>query len=200
MIFKPRGKSNKNCGKDAAKDNKNKKKKSKMEKAAEDPRINSDEREAERDIMTSRGEKTNGTNAEEAAAGDDGRKSGEREEQHCDEAKTDGEIEISKDDAEKPAGGGGAIGEKEEGNDREEERKAAALVENGETTATATVATVETQNETKEKEEQEKEEKKEGGGVANMVVENGIGTDEEDEVESLKVVAVKKQHPEEALE
>lgn len=169
-----------------------------MEKAAEDPRIHSDE--AERDVMTSRGEKADATNAEEAAA--DGRKSEEKEEQHCDEAKMDGEIEISKDDAEKTAGEGGANGHNEEGNDREEETKAAAPVENGETTATATVATVETQNETKEKEEQEEGEEgeKEEGGVAKMVVENGIGTDEEDEVESVKVAAVTKQHPEEALE
>lgn len=141
--------------------------------------------------MTSRGEKTDDTNAEEAAA--IGRKSEEKEEQHCDEAKMDGEIEISKDDAEKTAGGGGATAAKEEESDKEE-KKAAVPVENGETTAT--VATVETQNETKEKEEEEEEE----GGVAKMVVENGFGTDEEDEVESLKVVAMKNQHPEEALE
>lgn len=194
MIFKPRGKSTKNCSRDAAKGSKNKKKRSKVEKAAEDPRIPSDEREAEQDTVTSRGEKADATSAVEEAAAEDDRKSEEKEEQHGDDTTMDGETEISKDDAEKTAGGGGATADGEEGSDTEGEK----IVENGETSAAATVATVKTQSETKENEEEEEE--KEEGGVAKTVVENGIGTDEEDEVESLEVVAMKKQQPEEVLE
>lgn len=192
LIFKPRGKSNKNCSKDPAKGNKNKKKRSKEEKAVEDPRIHSDEREDERDITASRGGKTDATVAEQAAADDT--KSEEKKEPHRDEAKMDDEGAISRDDAEMRKGGGGAIADKEEENDREEDKQAVPLVENGDTSAT--VATEETQSKTKEKEGEEQEQ----GGVANMVVENGIGTDEEDEVETHEVVAMKKQQPDEALE
>lgn len=192
LIFKPRGKSNKSCSKDPEKGNKNKKKRSKVEKAAEDPRIDGGEKEAERDQKTSQGEKTNAADAEEAAEADGGKSEG-KEEQHSDEAKMDGGVEISRDDAEETAGGGGATADQEEEKDREEEKEAAPLAEDGEASATETVATVESQNKTKEEEEEE-------GGVAQMVVENGIGTDDEDEAESPKVVAKKKQRPEETLE
>lgn len=220
MIFKPRGKSAKNCVKDTAKNKK--KKRAKAEKGVEDSRIVGDRERAERDENKSRDEKMNATNAEAAGDGGVSKEEGER----CgDDRKIDDGIEIRiETTVERKGEGGERSADKgaENGTEEEEEEEVAAEgegskengepAENGEAHGvTETVATVEAQSETKEEGEED------GVGEAAAVVENGIGTDEEtdkdgedaikDEPEgSAKVVAKEtvaesqNQNPDETLE
>ncbi|TKS82542.1 Raftlin Raft-linking protein [Collichthys lucidus] len=176
LIFKPRSKSNKNCIKDTAKN-----KKKKKTKDVEDPKILDDREKVEREEDRSRDEGVNKTDVE-AARESETSKDGEvsREEG----GKNDDGIEISVETVEKRDGGaemkdkGAKNGKDEAGEEKiapegEGSKVNGEPLENGEVReVTEIVATVETQSMTKEKLEQ---------GVAEVVTENGVETDEEKE-------------------
>ncbi|XP_041843356.1 raftlin-like [Melanotaenia boesemani] len=180
LIFKPRNKSNKNSIKDPSK---NKKKKTKTEKDAEDPKILQDSEKIEKEDNKNEADRVNAA-AEEAA--NDNEK--ERETKFEDEGQTDDGMEISiESDIKKD--GAAEMENKEAENTTEEEEKEK-LTPDGEGSkeneeplgngdakeVSETVATVETQSETKEKELE-----------GESVMENGIETDEEkDEGEEIK--------------
>lgn len=163
LIFKPRSKSNKNCIKDAK--NK-KKKKTKVEKETEDPKPLDDREKVEKEEDKSRDEKAN------TAEGETARESETMTERE-DRKNDDGiEISITKKD------GGASTGHKEAENGTEEEAlDGEGSKVNGEPSENSefkevmkTVATVESK--TKEKED-------EGRAEVEVVIENGVETDEE---------------------
>lgn len=161
MIFKPRNKSNKNCIKETAKNNK--KKKTKNEKDAEDPKI-FDDIEAEK----VESKKVNATNVEAARESDI----------HCGEG--DDQVELNINTVEKKDGAA-EITENRPDNGSEEQEKIAqdeaGLKEKGALEncmvqeVMEIIATVETQSKTKEIED---------GGATEVEagVKNGIETDE----------------------
>ncbi|TDH11375.1 hypothetical protein EPR50_G00060240 [Perca flavescens] len=177
LIFKPRSKSNKNCIKDTAKNKK--KKKTKTEKDAEDPKILDDRETVEKEEEEkSKDEKGNATDVEAARESE----TSKEREMRCEENRMiDDGIEISIETVEKKDGGaeredkGAESRTEEEGEekitlDEEGTKENGEPFENGEVQeATEIVVTVETQSETKEKDE----------GVAEVVIENGVETDEE---------------------
>ncbi|KAI4810505.1 hypothetical protein KUCAC02_013445, partial [Chaenocephalus aceratus] len=173
LIFKPRSKSNKNCIKETAK--KKKKKKTKTEKDAEDPKILDDKENVEKEENNSREEAVNAIDVEAARESETSK---EREVRSEADKIIDG-IEISIETFEKKDGG--AETEDKEGQNVTEEEKIAldgeGSNEKGEPLekrevqeVTEIVATVETQSETKEKVDE---------SVAEVVIENGVETDEE---------------------
>ncbi|KAM7382986.1 hypothetical protein PAMP_002676 [Pampus punctatissimus] len=180
LIFKPRSKSNKNCIKDTAKNKK--KKKTKMEKDAEDPKILDEREKVEKDEDKSGDERVN---AAEAAR--ESEISKQREASCGEDRKIDDGIEISIETVEKKDGGAetkdkgvenSTEGEREEEKialDQEGSKENGKPLENGEVQELReTVAIVETESETKDKED-------EGLAEAEVVVENGVETDEEKE-------------------
>lgn len=176
MIFKPRSKSNKNCIKDTAKN-----KKKKKTKDVEDPKILDDREKVEREEDRSRDEGVNKTDVEAARESETSKDRGVSRQE---DRKNDDGIEISVETVEKRAGGaemkdkGAKNGKDEEGEEKiapegEGSKVNGEPLENGEVReVTEIVATVETQSMTKEKLEQ---------GVAEVVTENGVETDEEKE-------------------
>ncbi|XP_041649221.1 raftlin-like [Cheilinus undulatus] len=189
LIFKPRGKSNKNCIKESAKNKK--KKKSKSEKEAEDPKIQDDREKVEKEEEKSRDERANATDEEPARESETSK---EREVRCEEERKTEDGIEISIETVEKRDGGAdtkdqGAENSKEDNGeekialDGEGSIENGELVENGEGLEVSDIAaTAETKNDTKEKEE-------EGVAEVEAVIENGVETDEEkdkDEEDAIK--------------
>ncbi|XP_019134656.2 raftlin [Larimichthys crocea] len=176
LIFKPRSKSNKNCIKDTAKN-----KKKKKTKDVEDPKILDDREKVEREEDRSRDEGVNKTDVEAARESETSKDRGVSREE---DRKNDDGIEISVETVEKRAGGaemkdkGAKNGKDEEGEEKiapegEGSKVNGEPLENGEVQeVTEIVATVETQSMTKEKLEQ---------GVAEVVTENGVETDEEKE-------------------
>ncbi|XP_029307645.1 raftlin [Cottoperca gobio] len=186
LIFKPRSKSNKNCIKDTAKNKK--KKKTKTEKDAEDPKILDERENVEKDENKSRDERVNATDAEAARESETSKERGVSGEE---DKMTDDGIKISIETVEKKDGGAetedkrAETSTEEEGKekialDEEESKEKGEPLENGEVQeVTEIVATVETQSETKEKEDE---------GVAEVVIENGVETDEEkDEGEEIAI-------------
>nr|XP_040021356.1 raftlin-like isoform X1 [Gasterosteus aculeatus aculeatus]XP_040021357.1 raftlin-like isoform X1 [Gasterosteus aculeatus aculeatus] len=180
LIFKPRGKSNKNCVKDSAK-NKNKKKKAKTDGDAEDPKITDRSEKVERDEEKSKEEGVNATDREASK---------ERQLRSEEDGMMNAGIEISiekKDGGAETENKGAETGTAEEG----EEKAAVEEVgtkENGDPPETEEVqevteitATVETRSDTKEEEEGG------GEGAAEAVMENGVKTDEEDEGEEVAI-------------
>ncbi|XP_071325689.1 raftlin isoform X2 [Trachinotus anak] len=177
LIFKPRGKSNKNCVKDTAKNKK--KKKTKTEKDAEDPKILDDREKVEKEEDKSSDERVNATDIEAARESETPK---ERESKCEEDRKIDDGIEISIETVEENDGGaetkdkGAENGTEEEENvtlDGEESKEIREPIEKREVQEVAeTVATVETENKTKEQEDK---------GVAEVeaVIENGVETDEE---------------------
>ncbi|CAB1438955.1 unnamed protein product, partial [Pleuronectes platessa] len=183
LIFKPRSKSNKNCIKDTAKNKK--KKKTKGEKDAEDPKIIDDGEKAEREEEKSREE---GEEGEDPAYGDEVRESGtlEERESRCEEdGKIDDGIEINVETVElkdggtetKDKGAGNVSGE--EGEEEKITLNGEGSEENGEPLEkrdvreeAETVATVETEKETKEHEDT-------GAAEVEAVMENGVEADGE---------------------
>ncbi|XP_031135231.1 raftlin-like [Sander lucioperca] len=176
LIFKPRSKSNKNCIKDTAKNKK--KKKTKIEKDAEDPKILDDRETVEKEEEKSKDEKGNATDVEAARESE----TLKEREMRCEKNRMiDDGIEISIETVEKKDGGaetedkGAENCTEEEGEekitlDEEGSKENGEPLENGEVQeATEIVATVETQSETKEEDE----------GVAEVVIENGVETDED---------------------
>lgn len=176
MIFKPRNKSNKNCIKETAKNNK--KKKTKYEKDAEDPKIFDD---IEPEKVESK--KVNATSVEAARESDI----------HCGEGNDEVELNINTVEQED---GAAEITENRPDNGSEEEQEKIAQDEAGLKEKGALencmvqevmeiVATVETQSKTKEIED---------GGATEVeaVVTNGIKKDEEkdkDEEDMIKLKA-----------
>ncbi|XP_068426307.1 raftlin [Clinocottus analis] len=174
LIFKPRSKSNKNCIKDTAKNKK--KKKTKTEKDADDPKILDDTERIEREEDQSWEKRVNATDIDGARESEPSK---EREVRCEEDRMIDDGIEISIEEKDR-----GAVTEEkgaENGTEGEREEKivpeGAGSKENGEPfenggvqEVTEIVATVETQSETKEKE---------GECVAEVVIENGVETDEE---------------------
>ncbi|XP_040900416.1 raftlin-like isoform X2 [Toxotes jaculatrix] len=198
LIFKPRSKSNKNCIKDTAKNKK--KKKTKAEKDAEDPKMLDDREKAEKEEDKSRDERLNTTDAEAVRESEPLK---ERESRCEEDRKIDDGIEISIETVEKKDGGAetkdkGAGNGTEEGGGEEEEkitldgevsRENGEPLENREAQEVAeAVATVKTENETKEKE---------GEGVAEVeaVIENGVETDEEKDEGKENVLKHKTEEP-----
>lgn len=175
LIFKPRSKSNKNCIKDTAKNKK--KKKTKIEKDVEDPKILDDREKVEKEEHKRRDEKMNATNVEAARESEISK---ERDERCGEDRKIDDGIEISVETVEKKGEGAeardkgaengtGEGGEEKIALDGEGSKENGEPLENDEVQeVTGIVATVETK---------EKEDK----GVAEVeaVIENGIETDEE---------------------
>lgn len=186
LIFKPRSKSNKNCIKDTAKNKK--KKKTKTEKDAEDPKILDDRDKAEREEDRSGDERVNATDAEGERESETSREG----EARCEgDRKIDDGIKISVETAEEKDGGAETKDEKEE----EEEEKIDGSKENGEPLrkgevheVTKIVATVETQSETKEKEDG-------GGAEVEAVIENGVETDEEKDEGEESAINCKTEEP-----
>lgn len=179
LIFKPRSKSNKNCIKDTAKNKK--KKKTKTEKDAEDPKILDDREKVEKEEDKSREERAKATDVEAARESETSK---EREVRCEEDRKIDDGIEISIETVEKKDGGaetkdkGAENGAEEEGEEKialdgEGSKEDGEPLENGKVQeVTEIVATVETQSETKEKED-------EGVAEVEAVIENGVETDEE---------------------
>ncbi|KAM6994451.1 raftlin [Tautogolabrus adspersus] len=179
LIFKPRGKSNKNCMKESAKNKK--KKKSKIEKEVEDSNINNDREKVEKEEEKSRDERAGATDEEAARESETSK---DREVRCEEERKIEEGIEISIETVEKKDGGADAKdkeAEKSKEEDGEEKialegegsKENGELVENGEVLEVSEIAaTVETQSETKDKEE-------EGEAEVEAVIENGVETDEE---------------------
>ncbi|XP_035463703.1 raftlin-like isoform X1 [Scophthalmus maximus] len=174
LIFKPRSKSNKNCIKDTAKNKR--KKKTKSEKEAEDPKILDDREKFEKEEDKSREDRENAV-----------RESGtvkERESRCEEDGKIDDGVEISIETVEQKEGGtetedkgagSGAEGEEdvEVTLDGEGSKENGEPLENREVQEVAeSVATVGAENETKEKEEK-------GGAEVEAVIENGVAADEE---------------------
>lgn len=182
LIFKPRGKSNKSCIKDTAKNKR--KKKTKIEKDTEDPKILDEREKVEKEEDKSRDERVNTSEVEAARESETSK---EREASCEEDRKIDDGIEISietveKKDVEAETKDKGAVNDtKEEGEeekialDQEGSKENGEPLENGAVQeVTETVVIVETESETKDKED---------GGVAEAeaVVENGVETDEEKE-------------------
>ncbi|XP_056236870.1 raftlin-like [Seriola aureovittata] len=174
LIFKPRGKSNKNCIKDTAKNKK--KKKTKTEKDAEDPKILDDREKVEREEDKSR------VNAKDEEAARESETPLERESRCEEDRNVDDGIEISIETVEEKDGGEETKGA-ENGTEEEEEEAEEKIMdgegskENGEPLENVrevaeTVATVETENKTKEKED-------ESVAEVEAVIENGVETDKE---------------------
>lgn len=179
LIFKPRGKSNKNCIKETAKNKK--KKKTKGEKDAEDLKILDDREKVEREEDKGRDERVKATDVEAARESETSK---DREARCEEDRKIDDGIEIGVETVEKTDGAaetkdkGAGNGTEEEGKDEiapdgEGSKENGEPSESGEVReVTEIIATVETQSETKEKED-------EGVAGAEAVIENGVETDEE---------------------
>ncbi|KAM7421479.1 hypothetical protein PAMA_015560 [Pampus argenteus] len=190
LIFKPRSKSNKNCIKDPAKNKK--KKKTKLEKDAEDPKILDEREKVEKDEDKSGDERVN---AAEAAR--ESEISEQREASCGEDRKIDDGIEISIETV-----GGAETKDKgvEDSTEGEGEEEKIALdqegskengkpLENGEVQEVReTVAIVETESETKDKED-------EGLAEAEAVIENGVETDEEKEEGEENVIKCPTEEP-----
>ncbi|KAM8868905.1 raftlin [Spinachia spinachia] len=162
LIFKPRGKSNKNCVKDTAKNKK--KKKAKTDSDAEDPKMTDRRDKAERDEERSKDGSVDATDRETS-----------KESQPRSEPTIDAGIEISVEKKDEGAetedkGAEGAAVEEEAPGGNRDPSQAEEVQE-----ATEIAAAVETRGETK------------GGGdegAAQVVMENGVETDaQEDEGE-----------------
>ncbi|XP_034384533.1 raftlin-like [Cyclopterus lumpus] len=172
LIFKPRSKSNKNCIKDAAKN----KRKKKTEKDADEPKIVDDRERIEREEDQRRDKRVNATDVEAARESETSK---EREVRCEEDRMIDDGIEISieeKDRGAETKDKGAENGTAGEGEDKMAPEGAGSK-ENGEPfgnvevrEVTEIVATVETRSETKEDGD---------GGVAEVVMENGVETDEE---------------------
>ncbi|XP_063735547.1 raftlin-like isoform X2 [Eleginops maclovinus] len=176
LIFKPRSKSNKNCIKETAKNKK--KKKTKTEKDAEDPKILDNTENVEKEEQSSREETENAADVEAARESETSK---EREVRIEEDEMIDG-IEISIETFENKAGG--AETEDKDGQNITEEEGEEKIALDGEGSnekgepleereiheVTESVATVETKSETKEKVD---------ASVAEVVIENGVETDEE---------------------
>ncbi|XP_074539890.1 raftlin [Halichoeres trimaculatus] len=188
LIFKPRGKSNKNCIKETAKNKK--KKKSKAEREAEDPKIHDDREKVEKEDAESKDERAN---AADEKAGRESQTSKEREERCEEEGQIKDGIEISVETSGKKDGGAdtgkdkGAEDEGEEAPDGEGSKENGEPVENGEVLEVSEVV-VETKSETKEKED-------EGVAEVEVVIENGVETDEEKDKDEESVVRNKTEEP-----
>ncbi|XP_018555487.1 raftlin isoform X2 [Lates calcarifer] len=187
LIFKPRSKSNKSCIKDTAKNKK--KKKTKMEKDAEDPKILDDREKVEKEEDKSRDERANTTDVEAVRESE----TLEERESRCEEdRKINDGIEISIETVKKEDGGAetkdkGAENGSEEGGEEEKITLDGEPLENGEIQEVVeTVATVETENKTKEKEDK---------GVAEVVIENGVETDEEKDEGEESAIKCKTEEP-----
>ncbi|XP_062421536.1 raftlin [Pungitius pungitius] len=163
LIFKPRGKSNKNCVKDTAKNKKKKKKKAKADSEAEDPKATDRREKAEREEEKSKDETPNAADRETSR----GRRPGSEE---------DGTIEISIEKKD----GGAETEDKGAGSGAAEE---AGTKGSGDPSGAEEVqgAAAETPSEAKEDGD--------GGGVAEAAMENGVGTDQEEEEEGEEVVS-----------
>uniref|UniRef100_UPI0037E76615 raftlin n=1 Tax=Semicossyphus pulcher TaxID=241346 RepID=UPI0037E76615 len=195
LIFKPRGKSNKNCIKETGKNKK--KKKSKNDKEAEEPKIHDDREKAEKEEERGGDERANATDVEAATESETSK---EREVRCEDEGKIDDGIEISIETVEKKDGGaeskdkGAENGTEEEGEEKialdgEGSKENGEPRENGEVLEMSEiVATVETQRETKEKEE-------EGVAEVEVVIENGVETDEEKDKDEEDAIKHKAEEP-----
>ncbi|XP_070691244.1 raftlin isoform X2 [Pempheris klunzingeri] len=178
LIFKPRSKSNNSCIKETTKNKK--KKKTKSEKDAEDPKILDDREKVEKEEGKSKDERVNATDVEARES----ETSKEREVKCEEDRKIDDGVEISIETVEKKDGGAEAKDKGADNDPEEEVEEKIALdgggskengepLENGEVQEVMEiVATVETQSETKEKEDKDVAEVK-------AVVENGVETDEE---------------------
>lgn len=172
LIFKPRSKSNKNCIKDSAKNNK--KKKTKVEKETEDSKPLDDREKVEKEEDKSRDEKAN------TAEGETARESEtmtEREAKCEEDRRNDDGIEISMETVTKKDGGASTRDKEAENGTEEEALDGEGSKVNGEPSENKefkevmkTVATVESK--TKEKEN-------EGRAEVEVVIENGVETDEE---------------------
>ncbi|KAF1388373.1 hypothetical protein PFLUV_G00089510 [Perca fluviatilis] len=186
LIFKPRSKSNKNCIKDTAKNKK--KKKTKIEILDDRETVEKEEEKKSKD------EKGNATDVEAARESE----TSKEREMRCEENRMiDDGIEISIETVEKKDGGaetedkGAENHTEEEGEekitlDEEGTKENGEPFENGEVQeATEIVATVETQSETKEKDE----------GVAEVVIENGVETDEEKDKGEETAIKCKTEEP-----
>ncbi|XP_035528707.1 raftlin-like isoform X2 [Morone saxatilis] len=196
LIFKPRSKSNKNCIKDTAKNNK-KKKKTKMEKDTEDPKILDDKEKVEKEEEKSRDERVNATDVESARESETSK---EREVGCEEDRKIDDGIEISIETVEKKDGGAATKDKRAENSKEEEGEEKIALdgagskengepFENGEVQeVTEIVATVETQSKTKEK-------KDECVAKVEAVIENGVATDEEKDKDEEDAIKRKTEEP-----
>lgn len=185
LIFKPRSKSNKNCIKETAKNKK--KKKTKGEKDAEDPKILDDREQVEKEEEKNGDERVSAAEAEAARGRSETLKGSE---ERCEEdGKIDEGMEVSTETVIKKPGGaetkdkgaenGAEGGEGKIAPDGEGSKENGEPLENGEVKeVTETFATVEAQSETKDKE---------GEGVAEVeaVMENGVETDEERDEEDV---------------
>lgn len=195
LIFKPRSKSNKNCIKDTAKNKK--KKKTKIEKDAEDPKILDEREKVEKEEDKSRDERVNATGVEAARESE----TSKAREVRCEEdGMIDDGIEISIETIEKKDGGEetedkGAEnskegdGEEKMALDGEQSKDNGKLIENGEAQeVTEIVVTVETQSKTKEKND-------EGVAEVEAVIENGVETDEEKDEGDETAIKCKTEEP-----
>ncbi|XP_034554613.1 raftlin-like [Notolabrus celidotus] len=193
LIFKPRGKSNKNCIKETAKNKK--KKKSKTERDAEDPKIHDDREKVEKEEAESKDERANATNEK---AGRERETSKEREERCEEDRKIKDGIEISIETSERKDGGadtedkGAEISAEDKGEEKvaldgEGSEENGELVENGEVLEMSEIV-IETKSETKEKED-------EGVAEVEVVIENGVGTDEEEDKDEENVIKNKTEEP-----
>ncbi|KAI3360601.1 hypothetical protein L3Q82_002469 [Scortum barcoo] len=192
LIFKPRGKSNKNCIKDTAKNKK--KKKTKTEKDAEDAKIVDDREKVEKEEDKCGDERAKATDAEAARESETSK---EREVRCEEDRKIDDGIEISVETVERKDEGAET---KDEGAESSKEGEGEIApdgggskangepLENGEVQEVTEIgATVETQSKTKEKE---------GGGVAvEAVIENGVETDEEKDEDEENAIKRKTEEP-----
>lgn len=172
LIFKPRSKSNKNCVKDSAKNKK--KKKTKVEKDTEDPKPLDDREKVEKEEDKSRDEKAN---TEEGETARESETMTEKEARCEEDRKNDDGIEISMETVTKKDGGastrdkGAENGTEEEALDGEGSKVNGEPSENREfKEVMKTIATVESK--TKEMED-------EGRAEVEVVIENGVETDEE---------------------
>ncbi|XP_055359417.1 raftlin-like isoform X2 [Betta splendens] len=159
LIFKARSKSNKNCVKDTAK---NKKKKNKTDKDADDPKILDDREKAEKDDKKSSDERVNSADVESARENET---SEEREVRCAKERKIDGGVEISIVTVSEKDGGPETKDKAAEEATLDEERSE----ENGEPVEVQDVAEAVAESETKDREDE---------GAAEAAVESGIETDE----------------------
>ncbi|CAJ1062976.1 raftlin-like [Xyrichtys novacula] len=183
LIFKPRGKSNKNCIKETAKNKK--KKKSKTEREADDPKIQDDREKVEKEEAESKDERANATDEK---AGRESETSKEREVRCEEERKMKDGIEISVENGEKKDGGA-ETEEKvaEEGEDGGGSKENGEPVENGEVLEVSEII-VETTSETKETED-------EGAAEVQAVIENGVETDEEKDKDEESVIKKTTEEP-----
>lgn len=160
-----------------------------MEKDAEDPKILDDREKVEKEEDKSRDERANTTDVEAVRESE----TLEERESRCEEdRKIDDGIEISIETVKKEDGGAetkdkGAENGSEEGGEEEKITLDGEPLENGEIQEVVeTVATVETENKTKEKEDK---------GVAEVVIENGVETDEEKDEGEESAIKCKTEEP-----